>query len=264
MSTTMMSQCWPLSMPPVAKSTLISLADNANDSGHCWPSIPTICARTCYSRRAVINAIAWLESAGALAANRTDGRHTTYTVTPLKYCYKPVHDVHPCTSCTSAPGAKPVHDVHKPVHDVHPNRKNRHIKQPSKAGNHEKLVLPDWLPSESWDQWYKYRNSSKGWTPFARKLSLGKLSRLYAAGHDPTTVIEQSIELGWTGLFPVKPEVTHGNNQSGRRESVAERVARFGREGDAREAARDAAACKTVIDAQVLGPNGGNLRLPLD
>lgn len=80
-----MGQCWPLRMPPTPKSVLVSLADNANDNGYCWPSIDTICVRTCFGRDAVIDAISWLEAAGALRANRDNGRKTTYTVTPTSF-----------------------------------------------------------------------------------------------------------------------------------------------------------------------------------
>lgn len=75
-----MSACWPLQMPPSPKAVLISLADNANDAGVCWPSIPKICERTCLGRTAVINAIKWLEDAGLLTADRSNGRHTTYQI----------------------------------------------------------------------------------------------------------------------------------------------------------------------------------------
>lgn len=85
MSTLIMSACWGLQMPPTPKAVLISLADNANDHGECWPSIQTICVRTCFGKTAVIAAIQWLEEAGLVSANRDNGRHTTYTITPAKY-----------------------------------------------------------------------------------------------------------------------------------------------------------------------------------
>lgn len=85
MSTTIMAQVWPLKMPPTPKAVLVSLADNANDSGHCWPSLATICDRTCFGRSAVIEAIQWLEQHCALKANRENGRHTTYQLTPARY-----------------------------------------------------------------------------------------------------------------------------------------------------------------------------------
>lgn len=69
-------------MPPTHKAVLISLADNANDEGYCWPSIDAICERTCFGRTAVIDAVKWLEAHGHVVANRANGRKTTYTVTP--------------------------------------------------------------------------------------------------------------------------------------------------------------------------------------
>lgn len=124
-----MAACWPLKMQPTAKSVLISLADNANDQGYCWPSIATICVRTCFSKRAVIDAIAWLETNGALVADRSNGRHTTYVVTPSKYA-EPVQETHQCEKSTGAFAAsepvqethQPVHLPHQPVQETHTNR----------------------------------------------------------------------------------------------------------------------------------------------
>jgi hypothetical protein len=65
------------------------------------------------------------------------------------------------------------------------------------------LVLPDFVPADAWQDWHAYRNGRKGWTRRARELSLRKLTELWAQGYDPRAVIEQSIERGWTGLFPV-------------------------------------------------------------
>lgn len=80
MSTHVMGKCWPLQMPPTPKAVLMSLADNANDQGECFPSITTICTRTCFGRTAVIEAIQWLEQNGLVVADRSNGRHTTYTI----------------------------------------------------------------------------------------------------------------------------------------------------------------------------------------
>lgn len=72
------------------------------------------------------------------------------------------------------------------------------------------VVLPDWLPVESWNDWNDYRNSRKGWTAKAKTLSLKTLARLWQDGHDPKQVIEQSIEMGWPGLFPVRSNRNNG------------------------------------------------------
>jgi len=80
-----MGQCWPLQMPPSAKAVLMSLADQANDSGVCWPAIGTICKRTCLSERTVQSSIAWLCQSGVLLVNRTPGRSTNYQINPAGF-----------------------------------------------------------------------------------------------------------------------------------------------------------------------------------
>jgi hypothetical protein len=77
--------CAVLKCPGVAKNVLMQLADIANDEGFAWPSIETLCMRTDWSRTAVIDAIAWLEAHGAIRADRRNGRHTVYWVTPRAF-----------------------------------------------------------------------------------------------------------------------------------------------------------------------------------
>jgi len=86
MSTKIMGLCWPMQgMNASQKAVLISLADNANDDGVCWPSIGHISERTCLSERAVQGAIKWLVLAGALQVSERHGRSTVYTVTPAAF-----------------------------------------------------------------------------------------------------------------------------------------------------------------------------------
>lgn len=109
MSTIIMSACWPLQgMNASQKSVLISLADNANDDGVCWPSIKYISERTCLSTRAVQNAIKWLTEHGAVQVSERQGRSTVYTVTPAEYAppqeMRPADAApHPRRKCTPPP-----------------------------------------------------------------------------------------------------------------------------------------------------------------
>lgn len=107
-----MAACWPLAMPPTPKAVLISLADQANDHGGCWPSIETLCARTCLGERAVRNALRWLEAAGALTVEqrrRKDGAMTSnfYTVTPAGFGASAVAGAAPAHDPSSGPAAAP-------------------------------------------------------------------------------------------------------------------------------------------------------------
>lgn len=86
MSTIIMAACWPLQgMSPSQKAVLISLADQANDDGVCWPAVGTIAARTCLSERAVRDALAWLQAAGAVFREYRHNTSTSYTVCPKRF-----------------------------------------------------------------------------------------------------------------------------------------------------------------------------------
>lgn len=106
MSTIIMSQCWPLQMSPTQKAVLISLADNANDEGVCWPSVPKIAMRTCLSERAVQAAVRSLVDLGYLVSVERAGRSSVYTVNPRSSCTPagdaPPHVIHP-TPAGAAP-----------------------------------------------------------------------------------------------------------------------------------------------------------------
>lgn len=100
-----MSKVWPMQMPMAAKAVYISLADNANDHGVCWPSIPTIAKRVCAAERTVFKAIKWLEENQLLVKEPSQGKSTRYKLTPD--ARSPLNDVHPCTTFTP-----PLNDVH--------------------------------------------------------------------------------------------------------------------------------------------------------
>lgn len=55
---------------PVAKMVLLKLADNANDSGKCWPTVARIADETELSERTVQGKISTLESLGLIERSR--------------------------------------------------------------------------------------------------------------------------------------------------------------------------------------------------
>jgi len=80
MSTYVMGLVWPLLMPPSQKAVLISLADQCNDQGVCWPAIRTLAVRTCLSDRTVQLALRGLEEAGLLQVDYGAHKSNRYTV----------------------------------------------------------------------------------------------------------------------------------------------------------------------------------------
>ncbi|HBP6099320.1 TPA: helix-turn-helix domain-containing protein [Pseudomonas aeruginosa] len=120
MSTIIMSACWPLQgMSPAQKAVLISLADQANDQGVCWPAVDSIATRCCLSKRAVQQAIKWLRSAGIVSVEERQGRSTMYSVTPAAYA--PPQEMHPSSKCTRAGNAPtPADAAPPPPQEMHP------------------------------------------------------------------------------------------------------------------------------------------------
>jgi len=82
MSTLIQSQCWPLQFKAIAKLILISLADQANDEGFCWPSIESLIKRTGLSERAVQNCLNELERSKTIVRKRRRHATTVYLVVP--------------------------------------------------------------------------------------------------------------------------------------------------------------------------------------
>lgn len=115
-----MSACWPLQgMSPAQKAVLISLADQANDQGVCWPAVDSIAMRCCLSKRAVQQAIKWLRGAGIVSVEERQGRSTMYSVTPAAYA--PPQQMHPSSKCTPAANAPtPADAAPPPPQDLRP------------------------------------------------------------------------------------------------------------------------------------------------
>lgn len=135
MSTIIMSQCWPLQMSPAQKAVLISLSDNANDEGVCWPSIARISQRTCLSARAVQTAIRWLIENNVLAAAERYGRSTVYTVSPDKFA--PLQELHPAGNAPTpaAPAPQPPQMPHPTPAAPAPRTVKEPQVEPSKESN---------------------------------------------------------------------------------------------------------------------------------
>lgn len=76
MSIEIMNLCWNLELESsVAKFVLISLADNANHEGACYPSIKYIARRTSCSERTVHRALGYLESIGLIKKSQRRTEH---------------------------------------------------------------------------------------------------------------------------------------------------------------------------------------------
>lgn len=237
-----MKACRPLQMPSSPKAVLMALADYADEAGSAWPSIPTLCEYTCLSERTVHAAIKWLEQAKVVAADRSNGRHTTYVVDANSF-QQPPQQLHPRNSCTPADTAVttaavavvPPQIPQSPPQQLRSNNqeppreqpgttnKPAHVPAMTKRPNLTELDLPDWLPRDAWVDWVEHRIAVKApMTGRAATMAINHLAKLRAAGNDPVAVIEQSVRSGkWTDLYPLRDQ-RGGFGAPGARQAAAE------------------------------------------
>lgn len=215
MSTVIMSACWPLQMPPTQKAVLISLADNANDHGECWPSISTIAERTCFSERAVQNAIKWLEAEQVLFADRSNGRHTRYVIVPSNYIGEnprrsctptnappaPPQELHPAAGAPVPPQEipKPPQQVRLPPQQVPSNRKepSRTVRSNRNTSPPPADLLPE-VPPKLVADFLVVRKAKK--LPLTETAVDGLRREAKKAGLTLEAAIRLCCERGWASL----------------------------------------------------------------
>lgn len=65
--------------------------------------------------------------------------------------------------------------------------------------------IPSWVPDALWGAYVEMRKKIKApLTPHAMGLCIKKLDKMRSEGMDPSSVLEQSIERSYRGLFPVR------------------------------------------------------------
>ncbi len=73
------------------------------------------------------------------------------------------------------------------------------------SGSEQLVDIPKWIDPNVWEEWCQYRKQiKKKLTPLSAKKQiefLGKYKSIYVQ------IINQSIQNGWTGLFPLKDKV---------------------------------------------------------
>lgn len=214
MSNEITNLCRPLRIRPTPKCVLMALADRADDDGVAWPSIAWLCGWTCFSRRAVINALDELEVAGLVRIGKAAGKNSRCEIVLEKVAAEATH---PGTTCTTTRaggahgGAGGAPDTSIDINKTSNKTRDTRAKSGFDA---LKVELPDWLPAETWADWVKDRaDRKKPVTETSAKVLLRSLERLRNEGNDPVTVIEQSIERGWQGFFATKDGTKPANAQ---------------------------------------------------
>lgn len=108
---------------------------------------------------------------------------------------------------------QPDNHAHKQTSNQSPTPSSSSSSSTSKTKETSRFALPDWVPKDAWDAWWKSRKGKP--TEDAKKLNLRELENLKTQGHDPRAVLEQSTMRGWTGLFPLKDSAVKSKRADG-------------------------------------------------
>jgi hypothetical protein len=188
---------------PAAKLVLVRLADMADASGVCWPSIERIAKECAISERSVPRAIQANVTDGHLSIQRT-ARTSKYRVHP---CHHVTPDIVsatpdivsplPLTPCQLTPDTMSP----KPI---------RTSKEPSiTTRGADALTIPASLNAPTfqgpWNEWVEARKAKRGvkeWQPFFQRQLDKQLAPLGL--QQAIACLEYSITNGYMGLFPDK------------------------------------------------------------
>lgn len=156
MSIRIMSDVWALKgIPTTVKFILVKLADNADDDGMCWPSVPKIAEACEVTERTVQSALKWAESNSLLRREMRPGRSSIYVLTPAEF--SPPKILHPRKSFTPTPAI----DANTPYTEpsVEPSNNNNTARaratppptQPDVKVKNQKLqpMPTDWKPNDA-------------------------------------------------------------------------------------------------------------------
>lgn len=79
--------------------------------------------------------------------------------------------------------------------------------------------LPEWIPADTWEAYLKTRAGKKAKNePHALGLIVKDLEAFRANGHDPVTILNNSIKGGWAGVFEPKTTATKTSTVPGKTE----------------------------------------------
>jgi len=220
MSIKWMTTVWKLQgLYQSEKFVLLALADNANNDGVCWPSIPDISERCVLSERQTLRIIESLHQRGLLNKEIRSGKSTIYTlVTPDTHVTP--DKLSPLTFATHTPDTHvtPTPDICDITYIEEPSFESS-LEEPSK----EKLkkqnnlfsekIIPEWLGKELWKAFSDMRKKiKKPMTERAEILIIKKLDDFRKQGHSPQTIIEQSIINGWQDVYIPKNTTPTASN----------------------------------------------------
>ena len=195
-----MSAAWKANLPTGRKMVLLSLCDNANDQGECYPSIDTISTRCGVGVRSVFRYLDEFEQVGAVWRENRVGRSTIYHIDASKFGTF----LTPATPATVAPTpatvAPPTPATVAPITIIEPS--NNQIPNTTLAQKRGAIAAAifdvDDVDPEIWADFVKLRKAKK--SPLTKTAVDGIRREALAAGWSMQAAIAECCARGWGGF----------------------------------------------------------------
>lgn len=201
-----MTLAWQSEIAAGPKMVLLSLCDNANEQGECYPSIALICKRCSMAERTVQGHIIALEKQGCLTRKERHGRSTLYTIDPRRIC-TPAESAPPQkTAVTPAESAPtPAESAPSVPAESAPRIINEPSLEPSKnrqgargAEITSSIFKVDDVEKTVWQDFTVLRKAKKA--PLTKTAVDGLRREAEKAGLSLEEAIRECCIKGWTGF----------------------------------------------------------------
>jgi hypothetical protein len=154
-----MTGAWKLNIASGPKLVLLSLCDNANDQGECFPSVPMIAQRCSLSERAVQGHIQGLVDQGFMKRIERNGRSTVYHLDSRKICTpadsSPPQDLRPAPAISAPPPPQILHPT--PADSAPITVKETSIEPKKGRARPAPPPRPDDVAEQVWQDWVAHR-----------------------------------------------------------------------------------------------------------
>lgn len=186
---------------PTERLIMLALADHADESGRCYPSIHRLCKRTGLKERSVQANLKKLSDQGYLKTiiGGGKGKANLYMVFPYPAADAPPHHVHPARDAPQTPQemrAYPAADAPKPLGTI--------IESSDViAGATPADILAEVASTEASHSFITYRaQMKKPLTATGARRLASSLNRISAKGGDPDDALGMAEERGWQSIEP--------------------------------------------------------------
>lgn len=196
-----------LEIPSAHKLVLLAICQTADKKdGTCFPGQKLLVQMTSLHIRTVQRSLDWLEQQGYII-RKERRRETGYRTSDLYKLNFLDGTESPDIESGGVLSGDNEYELRRQSVNSQAAQSQGNILSTRGTTSDPPVLLPEWMPKDVWNSFRKMRiKIKKPMTEDAERLNIKKLERWYFEGHDPVSIIQNSVMNSWQGLFPPKEE----------------------------------------------------------